>query len=364
MTSSLVPPARTAPLTLGFLTFVPFGLGGEEPAKGLRHGLELFDLAEILGYDFGWVRVRHFETYLSSPLTFLSAVSQRTERIHLGTAVIPARYESPIRLAEDAATVDLLSGGRLELGLSTGLPHLAPVFDGVFGGAERDFSGETQDHIRRVREALAGEVLGIAEAPLMSVPAGSPLLLTPPNPGLNDRIWYGPGSEESAARSGRQGLNIQVSTLNTEETGRTFHEQQARQIRAYRAAFEESDAAKTRRPQVAAGRIVLPLLTPLTRPSTGRSSTGTSPARTPTAARRTRRSACASARCTSARLRRSSTNCWRMSRSPRQTPSRSPCPPSAAPSRIAVCSRPSRSTSLRTCDEAWLGPRRPSLSEG
>lgn len=262
MTSSLVPPARTAPLTLGFLTFVPFGLGSEEPAKGLRHGLELFDLAESLGYDFGWVRVRHFETYLSSPLTVLSAVSQRTERIHLGTAVIPARYESPIRLAEDAATVDLLSGGRLELGLSTGLPHLAPVFDGVFGGAERDFSGETQDRIRRVREALAGEVLGIAEAPLMSVPAGSPLLLTPPNPGLNDRIWYGPGSEESAARSGRQGLNIQVSTLNTEETGRTFHEQQARQIRAYRAAFEESDAAKTRRPQVAAGRIVLPLLTP------------------------------------------------------------------------------------------------------
>lgn len=247
------------PAELGFLTFVPYPGGPETAGESLRDGIELFELGEELGYDTGWVRVRHFETFLSSPMAFFAAVSQRTSRIHLGTAVIGARYESPIRLAEDAATVDLLSGGRLELGLSGGFAHLADVFDGVFGAADRDFSAEAQARIARIREALAGTTLGTATSALMSVPKGSPLVLRPQSPGLSERVWYGPGTEASAARAGTLGMDIQVSTLNTEETGLSFEEQQLVQIRAYREAFAAAHPDRT--PRVAAGRIVLPLLT-------------------------------------------------------------------------------------------------------
>ncbi|NQX12026.1 LLM class flavin-dependent oxidoreductase [Microbacteriaceae bacterium VKM Ac-2855] len=248
------------PAELGFLTFVPYPAEGVgDAAKSLQDGIELFTLAEQLGYDTGWVRVRHFEKFLSSPMTFFAAVSQHTSRIRMGTAVIGARYESPIRLAEDAATVDLLSGGRLELGLSAGFAHLSGVFDGVFGASERDFSAEAQARIARTREALSGATLGIATSALMSVPVGSELVLRPQSPGLTERVWYGPGTEASAVRAGTLGMDIQVSTLNTEETGLSFEEQQAVQIRSYRAAFAAAHPERT--PRVAAGRIVLPLLT-------------------------------------------------------------------------------------------------------
>lgn len=248
------------PAELGFLTFVPYPAGADSAAQSLQDGIELFEFAERLGYDTGWVRVRHFETFLSSPMTFFAAVSQRTSRIHLGTAVIGARYESPIRLAEDAATVDLLSGGRLELGLSGGFAHLSGVFDGVFGTAPQDFTAEAQERIARTREALSGATLGIATSALMSVPVGSPLVLRPQSPGLTERVWYGPGTAASAVRAGTLGMDIQVSTLNTEDTGLSFEEQQLVQIRSYREAFAAAHPQRT--PRVAAGRIVLPLLTP------------------------------------------------------------------------------------------------------
>ena len=246
---------------LDFLTFVPYPEGPEKPgdaARSLEDGLALFELAEELGYGTGWVRVRHFERFLASPMTFFAAASQRTRRLRLGTAVIGARYEAPIRLAEDAATVDLLSGGRLDLGVSSGFAHLASVFDGVFGQGEGEFRAEAQERIRRLREALSGEVLGIAESALMSVPVGDPLIQHPHAPGLADRILYGAGTVSSAVRAGEQGMHLQVSTLNTEETGLPFAEQQAVQIRAYREAFRAVHPERTSR--VTAGRIVLPLL--------------------------------------------------------------------------------------------------------
>ncbi|PPF32344.1 LLM class flavin-dependent oxidoreductase [Rathayibacter sp. AY1D2] len=251
----------TRRLGLDLLTFVPYPEGPEQPgdaARSLEDGLALLELAEELGYGTGWVRVRHFERYLASPMTFFAAASQRTRRLRLGTAVIGARYESPVRLAEDAATVDLLSGGRLDLGVSSGFAHLASVFDGVFGQAERDFREEAQERIARLREALSGAVLGVAESALMSVPVGAPLVQQPHAPGLADRLWYGAGTVASAVRAGEQGMHLQVSTLNTEETGLPFAEQQAVQIRAYREAFSAAHPGRTSR--VTAGRIVLPLL--------------------------------------------------------------------------------------------------------
>ncbi|GAA3580930.1 LLM class flavin-dependent oxidoreductase [Klugiella xanthotipulae] len=247
-------------LQLGFLTFVPNDGGPEGAGQSLHDGIRLFELAEELGYHSGWVRVRHFEPFLASPMTFLAAVSQRTERIRLGTGVIPARYEDPIRLAEDASTVDLLSGGRVELGLSAGIGQLAPILDPVFGVSERPFSAEAQHRIERLRAALAGETIAHSGTGFMSVPADTNLTLSPRSPGLADRVWYGPGSVASARRTGEQGLDLHVSTLNTEETGDPFDVRQAEQIRAYREAFAHSPFGERRSGRVAVGRIVIPVL--------------------------------------------------------------------------------------------------------
>jgi len=244
-------------LELSFLTFVPY----DDPAgaaASLRDAVDLFRFAEELGYDTGWVRVRHLERFLSSPFTLFGAIGQATSRIRFGTAVLPMRYVDPIAAAEDAATVDLLSGGRLELGLAGGIKPAAALLDGVYGASERSFDDEAQHRIARLRSALAGEP--VAHAPESGFPIaepGTPLVVTPHSPGLADRVWYGPGSVSTAVRTARQGMDLLVSTLNTDDDGRSFEEGQRDQIRAYRDAFDVPD----RTPRVVAGRIVLPSVT-------------------------------------------------------------------------------------------------------
>lgn len=106
-------------LKLGFHTRVSFPKG--RAAESLRDGIRLFQFGEQLGYNRGWVYQRHFDNYLASPLVFLPVVAQHTSRIGLGTAIIGMRYEDPILMAEAASTADLLTDGRLKLGLSTGM---------------------------------------------------------------------------------------------------------------------------------------------------------------------------------------------------------------------------------------------------
>jgi hypothetical protein len=99
----------------------------DDPGTGLEAALRLFERGEALGFNSAWVRSRHLERAISSAATFLAAASQRTRRIRLGMAVIQLGYENPFRLAEDLATVDLLSKGRLEVGVSAG-PRLMGRF--------------------------------------------------------------------------------------------------------------------------------------------------------------------------------------------------------------------------------------------
>jgi alkanesulfonate monooxygenase SsuD/methylene tetrahydromethanopterin reductase-like flavin-dependent oxidoreductase (luciferase family) len=101
---------------LGFLTIGLFD--GDDPGPGHRTTLEIIELGERLGFDSAWVRHRHLQYGISSPVAILAAASQRTTRIELGTAVIPLGWENPLRLAEDLATVDVLSGGRGEHGMN------------------------------------------------------------------------------------------------------------------------------------------------------------------------------------------------------------------------------------------------------
>ncbi|GCD19220.1 alkane monooxygenase [Cellulomonas algicola] len=248
----------TPRLELSFLTFVPY----DDPAdagRSLRDAVDLFRFAEELGYDVGWVRVRHLERFLSSPFPLFSAIAERTTRLRFGTAVLPMRYADPVSVAEDAATVDLLSGGRLELGVAGGIKPAAAVLDGVYGAGERSFDDESQDRITRLRAALRGEPVAVAPSSGFPIAEpGTPLTVTPHSPGLADRVWYGPGSRATAVRTAEQGMDLLVSTLNTEDDGRSFEEGQRDQILAYKDAFD----VPGRTPRVVAGRIVLPSVTP------------------------------------------------------------------------------------------------------
>lgn len=112
----------TRPLrSLGFLTIGLFDR--DDPRAGHEATLEIIAHAESLGFDSAWLRDRHLQYGISSPVAVLAAVSQRTSRIRLGTAVTTLGFENPFRLAEDLATVDVLSGGRLEPGFSVGSPR-------------------------------------------------------------------------------------------------------------------------------------------------------------------------------------------------------------------------------------------------
>src|SRR5476651_1675309 len=79
--------------------------------------------AERFGFDSAWIAQHHFhetEGGLPAPFVFLSHVAAKTSRIRLGTGVVTLPMENPVRVAEDAVVLDLLSGGRLEFGVGSG----------------------------------------------------------------------------------------------------------------------------------------------------------------------------------------------------------------------------------------------------
>jgi alkanesulfonate monooxygenase SsuD/methylene tetrahydromethanopterin reductase-like flavin-dependent oxidoreductase (luciferase family) len=253
--------STTSPFRLGFLAFVEHGNVGRGPggpfSQGLNEGLELFELADELGYDTGWVRHRHLQNYLSSPLPFLTAAGARTKNIHLGTAVIPLRFENAARLAEDAATVDLLTNGRLELGLSSGYAGQDSIYSGVYGPIDGDLQSAVDTELTKFFRAVEGETVAVADTEFQMAPEGTPLTVLPHSPTLRDRVYYGSGSKASAIRTGSRGLRLQLSTLQTESgDGLSFEEAQRDAIRGYR----EAHATVTDRPSYAAvSRQVLPI---------------------------------------------------------------------------------------------------------
>ena len=239
---------REGRLRLGFLTNVPFTSEPGGARRGLEEAIATFEYAESIGFDTGWVRQRHFDNYLASPITLLAAVSQRTERIRLGTGIVSIRYEDPIRFAEDASTADLLSGGRLELGLAGGMPG----FEAVFGKLDREYRDETQDRIRVFRDAIAGKPVEFRSPELISNEPPE-FFVRPRAPELGDRLWYGAGSIPSAQTTAKIGLDLLQSTLNINPTADTFEKAQRNTIEAYLEAWE-----LPRRPRVCVSRLFMP----------------------------------------------------------------------------------------------------------
>src|SRR5215469_4192682 len=253
---------------IGFLSFghwrAAAGSQTRTASDALLQTIELAQAAEDLGVDGAFVRVHHFERQLSSPLPLLSAIAAKTSRIEIGTAVIDMRYENPLYLAEEAAAADLISGGRLQLGVSRGSPEIALRGAEVFGYRPAD--GETDaDSARRKTEiflaAISGEPVARTDPARTGISAG--LAIQPQSDGLRDRIWWGSGTRATAVWAARLALNLQSSTLLTEDTGVPFDQLQAEQIRLYRQAWAEQGF--DREPRVSVSRSVLPITTEVDR---------------------------------------------------------------------------------------------------
>ncbi|AGQ31909.1 LLM class flavin-dependent oxidoreductase [Serratia liquefaciens] len=250
---------------IGFLSFghwTPSSQSGtRSAADALLQSIDLAVAAEELGADGAYFRVHHFARQLASPFPLLAAIGAKTQRIEIGTGVIDMRYENPLYMVEDACAADLISGGRLQLGISRGSPE--QVIDGwrYFGYTPAE--GETEaDMARRhtdvLLEALRGE--GFAEPnpqPMFPNPPGL-LRVEPFSAGLRDRIWWGASSNATAIWAAKLGMNLQSSTLKNDETGEPFHVQQAKQIRAYRDAWKA--AGHTRQPRVSVSRSIFALM--------------------------------------------------------------------------------------------------------
>lgn len=254
-------PAESRPLSrLGFLTI---GLYDEhDPGPGHESTLAIIELGERLGFDSAWLRHRHLQYGISSPVAVLAAATQRTTRIELGTAVTPLGWENPLRLAEDLATVDILSGGRLHPGISVGPPmRWDDVREALYPDtAEAEDFG--YDRVLRLLRAVGGEpVTGFSGT--VGIEAFSDRV-QPHSPGLARRIWYGAASLRSAQWAGETGLNLLTSSVvKAEDPGDgddrsvaghpDFAQVQLAQIRRFRACHPDGERAR-----VSQGLVVVP----------------------------------------------------------------------------------------------------------
>ncbi|HZQ37029.1 MAG TPA: LLM class flavin-dependent oxidoreductase [Dehalococcoidia bacterium] len=182
---------------------VPFRLGvftrmvdAVAPAELYARALSLFEAADTLGFDTGWVAQHHGGKTggMPAPLVFLGNAAARTRRLRLATGIITLPLEQPLRLAEDAAVLDTLCGGRLELGFGTGgAEAVFPLF-----GREVDRRQEDYDRaFAVVRDALAGKPLA---------PGGPPLF--PAAPRLAGCLWEATFGVEGAVRAAEHGSGL------------------------------------------------------------------------------------------------------------------------------------------------------------
>jgi alkanesulfonate monooxygenase SsuD/methylene tetrahydromethanopterin reductase-like flavin-dependent oxidoreductase (luciferase family) len=247
---------------IGFLSFGHWrdAAGSQTRSAGdaLLQTIELAQAAEDLGVDGAFVRVHHFERQLASPFPLLAAIGARTGRIEIGTGVIDMRYENPFYMAEEAAAADLISGGRLQLGVSRGSPETVLNGAEVFGYVPPE--GSTAADLARDKasiflEAISGAAVARTDPARTGISGG--LAITPQSPGLRDRIWWGAGTRATGQWAAKAGMNLQSSTLLSEDTGVPFDRLQAEQIALFRE--EWAAAGHTREPRVSISRSVLPI---------------------------------------------------------------------------------------------------------
>ncbi|MDT4893975.1 MAG: hypothetical protein QOE97_3010 [Pseudonocardiales bacterium] len=201
----------------------------------LARTLELVAGAEELGADSVWATEHHLfeDGYLSQPLTLAAAIAARTRRVRIGTGVLLAPLRHPRHIAEQAALVDALSGGRLELGLGAG--YVAAEFD-AFGADRGSRFARTDETFAEVRRLLG-------EAPVGTRPVQHPI-----------PMWLGYQGPKNARRAGRLGAGLLTLNRGSLEPYRTALEAAGYPPSAARMGGA-IDLVVSRDPEAAWGRI-------------------------------------------------------------------------------------------------------------
>jgi putative FMN-dependent luciferase-like monooxygenase len=230
----------TLPRRLGFFTRL---LDQADPAERYRLATEQVVHAERCGFDAAWIAQHHFhedEGGLPAPFVFLAHLAARTTRITLGTGIVTLPLELPIRVAEDAAVLDFMCGGRLEVGVGGG-GNLSSY--AAFGQDSAERTAVLVRHLQVLRDAWAGRPL----------PGGGDRLY-PANPGLVERLWQATFSVDGARRAGAAGDGLMLSRTQPRPVGApglSLAEIQNPMIDAYLAALPEG-----REPRILASRTV------------------------------------------------------------------------------------------------------------
>lgn len=225
-------PDRILSKRLGFFTRL---LDDTTPGERYRVAAEQIIHAEANGFDGAWVAQHHFhrdEGGLPSPFVFLSHVAARTTRIRLGTGIVTLPLEQPIRAAEDASVLDLLSGGRLELGIGSGG---TPSSFTAFGFDSADRGAIYDRHLETFRTALAGS------------PLTGGVTLYPPAPSLLERLWQATFSAGGGIRAGKAGDGLMLSRTQPrpkDQPNATLSDLQLPIVDAYLAALPREIAPR------------------------------------------------------------------------------------------------------------------------
>lgn len=188
--------AQTPAKRLGFFTRV---LDVAPPAERYRLATEQIAQAERCGFDSAWVAQHHFheaEGGLPAPLVFLAHVAAVTSTIRLGTGIVTLPLEEPIRVAEDASVLDIITDGRLELGVGTGGNPTAFAAFGLDSAKRREIFAK---NLATLRDALGGR----------SLKGGD--ILYPTRPSLLERMWQATFSVEGSAKAGADGDGLMLS---------------------------------------------------------------------------------------------------------------------------------------------------------
>ena len=228
------------PRRLGFFTRL---LDQAEPAERYRLAIAQTIHAERLGFDSAWIAQHHFhedEGGLPAPFVFLAQAAAQTSQIRLGTGIVTLPLELPIRVAEDSAVLDLMCGGRLEVGVGGG-GNLSSYE--AFGRDSAERTALLVEHLQVLRDAWAGRPL----------PGGKDRMY-PVNASLADRVWQATFTVEGARRAGAAGDGLMLSRTQPRPAGApdlSLSEIQNPMIDAYLEALPAG-----REPRILASRTV------------------------------------------------------------------------------------------------------------
>ena len=170
------------------------------PAERYRLATEQILHAERCGFDGAWVAQHHFlesEGGMPAPFVFLSHIAARTRTLRIGTGIVTLPLDHPVRVAEDAAVLDTLANGRLELGVG---PGGTPSAFASFGQDSARRAEIFERHLAELKAAWRGEALGPGDNRLY-----------PPRADLAGRVWQATFSVQGGRRAGLAGDGLLLS---------------------------------------------------------------------------------------------------------------------------------------------------------